>query len=79
MSHKNVLVREKLKFSKDLKFELKVIEEYSNRCHDQFKVCKVAREDAISQPTAPTLQIDWPEKAKMRHAREGKSTYYDEC
>ena len=35
MSHKNVLVREKLKFSKDLKLKLKVIEEHLNRCHER--------------------------------------------
>ena len=50
-----------------------------NHFHDQFKIFKVARENDISQPTVPTLQIDWPEKAKMGQAREKKSTYYDEC
>ena len=50
-----------------------------NYSHDQFKAFKGARENATSQPTVGTLQIDWSENGKMWQAREEKSAYYDEC
>ena len=42
-----MLVQEKLRLLEDLKLELKVRQEHLNRCHDQFKLFKGARQDAV--------------------------------
>ena len=66
-------------FLKDLSKELKIQQEHTMRCHNQYKTFKRARVDAQNESEVATVQIDWSENVKMKQTTEKKKTYYDKA
>ena len=58
--------------------DLKILKDHFHCAHMQFRAFKHAREEAVTSSSSITMHNDWSENAKLRQAREEKSTYYNE-
>ena len=78
ISRKVPVINNAGQISKELLKELTVMRQHLERSHQQYSAFKAAREQAASNPSTVTINIDWSENKRIRQAREEKSAYYNE-
>ena len=62
----------------ELKSELVDLRDHVHRIHMQFRAFKKARDEAETDESVATLQLDWSENAKWKQAKAERGSYYNE-